>query len=143
MRDSYNDYAEVLPWAKTILDGHRFDADMDAPCTVLEMLIALAIRCESDIMHDDACGDRTRLWFWEMIKNLGLIDYTDDAYMYDKSGSFDSEVNHIIDIFLERRYDKHGRGGAFPLRKYRTNYYSDQRKVEIWYQLSAWLIENY
>ena len=34
-----------------------------APCTMLEMIVALAGRCEWDVMHDDDFGDRTRVWF--------------------------------------------------------------------------------
>ena len=37
---------------------------LDGPCSVLEMMIALAIRCEEKIMDDPAYGDRTGQWFW-------------------------------------------------------------------------------
>ena len=42
------------------------------PCSVLEMMVALAVRCEEHIMNNDDEGDRTGLWFWKMIDNLGL-----------------------------------------------------------------------
>lgn len=41
-------------------------------CSVLEMMIALAIRCEEHIMDDPDVGNRTGQWFWNMIVNLGL-----------------------------------------------------------------------
>ena len=40
---------------------------------------------------------------------------------------------------VERRYKRSGEGGLFPLK----NAAKDQRKVEIWYQLSSYLLENY
>ena len=33
-------------------------------CSVLEMMIALAIRCEEHIMDDPDIGNRTGQWFW-------------------------------------------------------------------------------
>lgn len=99
-------------------------------CSVLEMMIALAIRCEENIMDDPQVGDRTTQWFWEMIRSLGLMGMTDnlfDAYL----------VNHIIDIFLSRNYNYTGEGGLFTIKK--TT--SDLRNVEIWYQL-CWYLDN-
>ena len=36
---------------------------LDGPCSVLEMIIALAIRCEDSIMDDTRYGERTTQWF--------------------------------------------------------------------------------
>ena len=36
------------------------------PCSVLEMIIALAIRLEEHIMDDPDIGNRTGQWFWDM-----------------------------------------------------------------------------
>ena len=43
----------------------------DRPCSVLEMMIALSIRCEEHIMDDPDVGNRTGQWFWSMIASLG------------------------------------------------------------------------
>jgi hypothetical protein len=102
------------------------------PCSVLEMLVALAIRIE-EILKDPEKGDRTTDWFWGMITNLGLKEDDDNIANQDY-------VNTIILItFLERRYSPTGEGGLFPLRYPEQ----DQRGIEIWYQLMAYLIENY
>ena len=37
----------------------------DRPCSILEMMIALSIRCEEHIMDDPDVGDRTGQWFVE------------------------------------------------------------------------------
>lgn len=39
-------------------------------CSVLEMMVALAVRCEEHIMGNQEIGDRTGEWFWEMIYNF-------------------------------------------------------------------------
>lgn len=98
------------------------------PCTVLEMLVAIAIRCEETIMDDPSMGDRTGQWFWRMINNLGLGGMTDD--------NFDEVCfNDIVDCFLDRRYEPDGRGGLFFVRD--CEY--DMRNVEIWIQLLYYL----
>ena len=53
---------------------------MDRPCSWLEMLVALSLRCEESIMEDDAIGDRTGVWFWKMIVNLGLSGLTNNKF---------------------------------------------------------------
>ena len=68
------------------------------PCSVFEMMVALAIRCE-ETMDDAAIGDRTGQWFWGMITNLGLGSMHDAVY--------DEEtVEIIIDRSEERRVGK-------------------------------------
>lgn len=102
----------------------------DRPCSVLEMIIALADRIEDQIMGEDELGDETYKWFWEMIDNLGLSYYTDDRY--------DEEaVDAIIDRFLQRKYNKDGRGGLFYIGQCKK----DVRKIEIWYQMCWYLDE--
>lgn len=100
------------------------------PCSVLEMMIALAIRCEETIMDDENFGDRTDQWFWEMMKNLGLGHMDDDE--------FDEEyVSDVITRFLNRDYEPDGRGGLFFVR----NCDIDLRDVEIWIQM-LWYLDN-
>lgn len=100
------------------------------PCSVLEMMIALAIRLEEHIMDDPDIGDRTSRWFWEMIMNLGLSD------MHDKNFNRDY-VNEIIQRFLYRKYERNGNGGLFTV----ENCEEDLRDVEIWYQ-ACWYLDS-
>lgn len=101
------------------------------PCSVLEMMVALTIRCEETIMDNPAFGDRTGQWFWSMVNNLGLSDMTDDR--------FDERiVRKKIDIFLKRGYEPDGQGGLFRIKHCRR----DMRYVEIWYQL-CWYLDQF
>ena len=68
--------------------------ELRGPCSVLEMLIALAMDCE-DWMDDASYGDRTSQWFWGMITNLGLGAMTDDRFdPLRLTGAV--EVNHTV-----------------------------------------------
>ena len=110
--------------------GYHYDLlrYLDGPCTVLEMLVAWAHRCEEHIMDDPDIGDRTGRWFWVMIQNLGLDSMTDDR--------FDEEfVNEKVSTFLDRDYDRDGKGGLFVV----DNCRYDLRTVEIWYQMCWYL----
>lgn len=99
-------------------------------CSVLEMLIALSIRCEETIMDDTRYGNRTKQWFWSMLKNLGISFMTDDIY--------DEEyIRKHIDIFLKHEYEPNGKGGLF----YIKNCKDDLRDFEIWTQL-CWYLDS-
>lgn len=102
----------------------------DRPCSVLEMLVALAIRCEENIMDDPDIGNRTGYWFWSMIENLRLNTMTDDRF--DKRYS-----ENIISKFLNREYDRNGRGGIFIVPSCKN----DLRTAEIWYQM-CWYLDS-
>ena len=101
---------------------------ISGPCSVLEMMAALAIRCEEFIMDDTLCGNRTGQWFWGMIRNLGLSPMNDS--------NFDAEfVDDVIARLLNREYEPDGKGGLFTIK----NCDHDLRTVEIWRQLSWYL----
>lgn len=114
-----------------ITDDDRIMDILDGPCSVLEMIVALAIRCEETIMDDTRYGDRTSQWFWNMLSNLSISYMTDDE--------FDREVaTEKINNFLNRRYTPNGKGGLF----YIKNCEYDLRDVEIWTQL-CWYLDEY
>lgn len=99
-------------------------------CSVLEMLVALAVRCETSIMVDPDNGFLPGRWFWDMIHNLGLDELTDRK--------FDSEMaNSIIYRFLNREYGPNGEGSIV----YLPDCPYDIRSMEIWYQMMRYLTQ--
>lgn len=100
---------------------------IEGPCSVLEMMVALAFRCET-YMDDTLMGDRTGQWFWGMINNLGLGSMTDSKFKIEF-------VDDVIARFLNREYEPDGRGGLFTVR----HCDHDLRTVEIWCQLNWYL----
>ena len=99
-------------------------------CRVLEMMIALARRCEMDTMYNNLLGNRTGQWFWEMIASLKLGQMND--------AEFDVEyVDMQVTNFMSRRYKVNGEGGLFTI----TNLTDDMRKLSIWKQMNLYLNE--
>jgi len=123
-------------WINNSIDSYGWVRGvLDRPCSMLEMLIGLSRRMV-DILVEPGEKDQTERCFWELMENLGLDKYTDDEY-FELRGT--PRVNHIIDVVLDRSYKRNGKGGLFPLRIAKK----DQRKIEIWYQMCAYLLENY
>ena len=115
---------------------YLFDQGIDISNTwtdkvsVLEVLIALSRRIEIEIMGEPG-NDHIERWFWIMLKNLGVL-MRDNIYDHDF-------VMHKLDIWMGRNFNANGKGSIFPLRKAKT----DQRDIDIWYQMQAYLNENY
>jgi hypothetical protein len=106
-----------------------FDVDpewLGIGCSFLELLIGLSRRLSFEAEGSPAT------WFWHMLDNLGIADCT-DLSRYDHG-----KVDEIVETVITRTYDYDGRGGLFPLRHART----DQRDVELWYQLNEYLLEG-
>lgn len=99
------------------------DEWLDLGCSMLEMLIALSRR-----LSFDAEG-QPRAWFWHLLKNIELDHLTDEQPYSEK------EVDDVLETVIWRNYQANGHGGLFPLK----NAKRDQTKVEIWYQLAAYL----
>lgn len=96
-------------------------------CSILEMVIFVARRI-AFITDDDF-----RPWFLQLLYNLRL-DYNTDH-------NFDGhiiEIDEKLESLIWRTYLPNGEGGLFPLQ----NPAVDQRNVEIWNQMNAWLIER-
>ena len=101
-------------------------------CSVLEMMVALANRCEEQIMSNTEYGNRTGKWFHIFLTNLGLDGMTD--------GYFDIEyASSVIERFINHEYDRNGRGGLVTT----TDDREDMRTIEIWNQLMRYLVERY
>jgi hypothetical protein len=99
---------------------------MHLPCSFLELLVGLACRLTFEADRNPA------FWFWHLLTNLNLSGY------HDLSRYNEEEVEDVVHTVIWRTYDFDGRGGLFPL----TNPCEDQRKIEIWYQMSAYILQN-
>lgn len=103
---------------------------MRSPCTMLELFIILARLLAFEM--DDA----PMVWFWHLMDTLGMKQFNDREYN-EHPDHVEETVTHILDRVIWRNYRPDGRGGCFPLRDPDR----DQRKVELWYQLNAYLLE--
>jgi hypothetical protein len=96
--------------------------------SIFEVLIGLAKR--ADFMVDRTVG----WWFMQFIINLGFAHYNDKQITPNDSW----RISRSLRRFNDRTYRPTGRGGIFPLRIPNT----DQRQVELWYQMAAYMTEN-
>ncbi len=120
---------ENLRWYFVDDGGDRAILEWKEPCTVLEMLIALAYQMDK-MMEDPDTGVGIGHWFWEMIDNLGLSDMTDKKfnkdYVYDR-----------IHTFMNRTYKYDGTGNIFKIEDIKH----DMRHIEIWTQ-ACWYLDT-
>lgn len=101
------------------------------PCSVLEMMMGLAMRCEEHVMTDIYGGDyNPGKWLYGMFTCMHVEHNTDDFYN-------DDEVVTAVTKMLDRKYSKNGDGGLFLIHDKDR----DMRKTEIWYQLMWYLNE--
>lgn len=114
------------------------DCDIFGPCRILEMLIALSKRMEWNISGTGYDVDYVDL-FWELLNNLGLLIFTDSNVTEEN----EVEIHEILVRFLERQYLSDGKGSIFPLKNWRRGVYKPQHKIELWYQMMAYLSVNY
>jgi hypothetical protein len=95
-------------------------------CSVLEVMIGLSRRLAFAVGEDPAG------WAWQLMDNLGLTKFKGPLSV-NKGG----KVHEIVHRVIWRTYEPDGTGGFFPLAWPRE----DQRKVELWYQMGAYIEE--
>ncbi len=118
-------YCEIINLSKNDNQNHNF-------VSILEVMIALAIRCENEIMSCIDGSNHTSIWFFDMLDSLGLVELFNE--------NFDiNEFEYITDRFLNRNYDPDGKGGLF----YIPGINTDLREIEIWYQMNWYLNKKY
>ena len=96
-------------------------------CSVLEFLAALAVRM-GEATYNGLEPDMTSEHFSNFLNALDISELSER----------DSVIRKLTNL-IDRNYDRWGSGGGlFPLRKTAK----DQRKLEIWYQMQAYLNEK-
>jgi len=101
--------------------------------TFLEVVIALAEKM-SFLTSQETDPPFTHKWFGVLLKNSGLVVFTDDSFQSIDAGTVREKIKNIN----FRMYAPDGNGGFFPLEKTHV----DQRQVELWFQMQEWLDEN-
>ena len=103
------------------------------PCSVLEMMVALARQAEDNLTYDPDSGDSTGRWFSVILSNLGLKDF--DDYSFNEA-----KIDRILTNFMHHNYAPDGtNGSAFPC----PGINRDMRKSDLWWQLGAYFMQNF
>lgn len=108
----------------------------DKPCSVLEALIALAQRM-NDALMDEIEADRTRVWFWMMVKNLGLKQFDNEKFAENPMNCL-CKIDGIVANWLNRTFELDGFGSVFPLDEPTR----DQRRLSLVYQMYDYIFEK-
>ena len=108
--------------------------DTYGPCNCLEMIISLAIRCENELMYmyNPKLGNQTERWFWTILDNLELLDYSDPCFNYE-------EVDDILKHFMGRDYGPGLKYCPFPV----SGYVQDFENMELAYQMNYYVKEKF
>lgn len=105
--------------------------ESEAPCSLLEMFVALAKQIGFIIIGDDD----TARWFWFFMENLELTEYTDDKFNLEK-------VDYILEKFMNRDYDSDGFGSCFRDEKQDEKQDLELKSRDLWYQMSWYFDQN-
>ena len=117
------------------ISRYRIDTSVveDRYVSCLEVLISLAKRMENDILCDPMEEiDHSADHFWTFLRNLDVEKYSNDRIS-------EAEINEKVTKWVRREYQKDGFGSIFPIRRPKN----DMRKLEIWDQMSCYVMENY
>lgn len=117
-------------------DSYSYDY---GPCRVLEMLIALSRRMEYELLDTEFNKTATDL-FWEMLDNLGLTKFDNFNVAMDTQTL---QIDDILTHWIDRKYEIDGRGGIFPIKRWKVGVDMPQNRVEVWYQMMTYLSKNY
>ena len=96
------------------------------PCSILEVVVGLSRRLE---WLEPGTAEE---WAWILLRHLDLHKFRDPL-----SPRKETKVEDILYTLIWRTYDPNGTGGFFPL----IHPEKDQRQVEIWYQMHAYVRE--
>jgi hypothetical protein len=110
------------------LDASDCKEWLSLDASIFEMIVALCLRC--NFIAPLGMNE----WFGIFLNNLRLSQYANNG-IAEKD---EAKINRAIRKMNDRAYGPSGRGGLFPLRKPDR----DQRKIELWYQMAAYMAEN-
>lgn len=97
------------------------------PASFLELIVVMGRKLAFTTEEDDP-----QMWSWYLLQTLGL-----NKFWGHLGHTKLRRIDTIVDDVIWRQYEPDGRGGLFPL----SNPMSDQRDVELWYQMAAYVNE--
>lgn len=103
---------------------------LDGPCSFLEMLVALSMKCGNGILAGEPF-DGVEYCFWEMMRTSHLEECVNRIFSDDK-------VEEIAYNIMNRDFGPNGEDGLFIVHNPRT----DMRNVDFWYQMNWFVVEN-
>lgn len=97
-------------------------------CGVLEVMIAMAMRCEEEFMTLYTEDELIERWVGWMIRSMEIDRFDDE--MYDPDA-----VEAALQAMMRRDYSPDGRGSLF----YVPGFRGDLRQIDLWEQMMCWI----
>ena len=119
--------------------GDFYYQNQHYPCSVLEMMIALAKDIDTQYLYSNDC--RLLIWFWIMIESMGLANYKDGYWDHESERN---DVDWILRAFNLDAYELTPEGEyrptvlLFPIR----NIEGYQQIHNLWEQMIIWYNQN-
>lgn len=136
----YNRIVEALSLRKDYIDSGISDKEKreleSRFVSVLEVLIAFAIRIDDDMFYEPGENLIPR-FFFEFIENLE-IDIPNKDWSFENEFFVDQQIKH----FLDRTYTLNGEGGNIYVFDWDEVYPKDLRTMSLWDQLQIYLSKN-
>lgn len=120
-------------------NGDFYYQNQNFPCSVLEMMIALAKDIDIQYLYSNNC--RLLIWFWIMIESMGLADKKDGYWDHENERN---DVDWILRAFNLDAYELTQDGDyrptvlLFPIR----NVEGYQQIHNLWEQMIIWYNQN-
>jgi hypothetical protein len=115
-------------WERGYSANVRHELKNRRECSVLEIMISMALRCEEEFMTLYTEDERTERWVGWMIRSMDLDRFTDGQYDPDA-------VHAALQSMMIRDYSPDGRGSLF----YIPGYRGDMRQIDLWEQMMCWI----
>lgn len=104
--------------------------------SMFELIINLSRTMEYQSLLDHEVDD-IRPFFWDLIDNLGFMDFTDDFMSQYPNTQY--VIRQTIHDVLNHNYNPYsGSGSLFPV----TEYGRDRTKMELWDQMASYILQE-
>jgi len=151
-----NRVEDVMPMLRgwfTRTRGNEYACEhiMNQPVSSLEVLAALALRIDRDIMYHPELSPRHELWFWIMLENLGFTTFSDEAWSIGSCDYVTSTIRMVSTYEIDSMGCTGFGNGLFPLDDLQSSVeaFSDDGfcvespSCDIWHIAQIYLKHNY
>lgn len=117
-----------IEFANDVYGDSGMAKNIHGGCSVLELMVGLALRAERDFTGTMAGKPDIHHWISDMFSSTGLVEYDDNNFDHPR-------VSRIVSTVIDRTYSKNGKGGLFYIPKVDA----DMTELELWSQLMRYI----
>ena len=118
-------------------DGDFYEETKDEPCSMLEMMIALAKDIDVGYLHSTT--SRLFIWFWMMVESMGLACNV-DGYWDNRHER--SDVDFILHSFVINAHEDHDGLWVPTVKLFPIRNEAFEKTGSLWEQMQIWYNEQ-